>query len=124
MAKNNKSKEVIDTPEVENATKPLNSEPIYAEEQSDGVEGVVTKTTYKNKKADGVVDLDSDVKDITFTEAEITKDTVYEVINSFTANIGVNGTTTAEAGMKVKLSRMSENVIRALIAQGYIKIVG
>lgn len=124
MANKNKNK-VVDTPEVENSTKPLNDEVIYAEEQSEGVEGVVTKTTLKTaKKTDGIVDLDSDVTDITFTEATITKDTVYEVLNNFTANIGVNGTTTAEAGMKVKLSKMSENVIRALIAQGYIKIVG
>lgn len=124
MANKNKNK-VVDTHEVENSTKPLNDEVIYAEEQSEGVEGVVTKTTLKTaKKTDGIVDLDSDVTDITFTEATITKDTVYEVLNNFTANIGVNGTTTAEAGMKVKLSKMSENVIRALIAQGYIKIVG
>lgn len=125
MSKRNKS-QVVDTPEVENADKPLNIEPIYAEEQTDGISGVVTATTVKkNRNADEVTDLDDNtVTDITFTEAEITKDTVFKVLRSFTANIGENGTTTAETGQKVKLSRMKESVIRALIAQGYIEIVG
>lgn len=72
---------------------------------------------------DEVVDLD-EVKDITALEAEITKETVFEVLRSFTANIGVNGTTEATTGQKIRLSKLDDEIVRALVEQGYIKIIG
>lgn len=72
---------------------------------------------------DEVVDLD-EIKDITALEAEITKETVFEVLRSFTANIGVNGTTEATTGQKIRLSKLDDEIVRALVEQGYIKIIG
>lgn len=74
-------------------------------------------------ETDEVVDLD-EVKDITALEAEITKETVFEVLRSFTANIGVNGTTEATTGQKIRLSKLDDEIVRALVEQGYIKIIG
>lgn len=70
-----------------------------------------------------VTDISENVEDITAVEATITKNTVYKVIRSFTTILGVNGTTGAEAGQKIKLSNLDEELIRALIKQGYIQIV-
>lgn len=74
-------------------------------------------------ETDEVVDLD-EIKDITALEAEITKETVFEVLRSFTANIGVNGTTEATTGQKIRLSKLDDEIVRALVEQGYIKIIG
>lgn len=64
-----------------------------------------------------------EVKDITLTEAKITKDTVFKVKKSFNTILGVNGTTGANTGDKIKLSNLDEKLIFALIKQGYIEII-
>lgn len=90
-----------------------------AQEQAQVEANVVTSTPKKVNK-DEIVDLEA--KDITDIEADITTDTVFIVKRSFTANIGVNGTTGAEAGQKIKLSKLDPELTRALVKQGYIEI--
>lgn len=107
-AKKTADKVVADTDAIINEVDEVFEEGVDAEPEAEADEEVIEK---------------GEVKDITLTEAKITKDTVFKVKKSFNTILGVNGTTGANTGDKIKLSNLDEKLIFALLKQGYIEIV-
>lgn len=63
------------------------------------------------------------VTDISLGNQDFNEDTIYEVQKIFTIIVG-NGAVEGEVGKKIKLSKADNGVIKALLADGYLKIIG